>query len=96
MSGSTLHHANWAWVLPLSLSFYAFQALTYTLDLYRRERNPEEAPETFLARLPQPRVAALLVDLEELQAKDARPEDFIDLGEEKPFEVETSEGECAA
>jgi alginate O-acetyltransferase complex protein AlgI len=25
------------WLLPLSLSFYAFQALTYTLDLYRRD-----------------------------------------------------------
>src|SRR5690242_19254125 len=25
------------WVLPLALSFYAFQALTYTLDLYRRD-----------------------------------------------------------
>jgi alginate O-acetyltransferase complex protein AlgI len=25
------------WVLPVSLSFYVFQALTYTLDLYRRD-----------------------------------------------------------
>lgn len=25
------------WVLPLALSFYAFQALTYTIDLYRRD-----------------------------------------------------------
>ena len=25
------------YVLPLALSFYAFQALTYTLDLYRRD-----------------------------------------------------------
>jgi D-alanyl-lipoteichoic acid acyltransferase DltB (MBOAT superfamily) len=25
------------WLLPLALSFYAFQALTYTLDLYRRD-----------------------------------------------------------
>jgi D-alanyl-lipoteichoic acid acyltransferase DltB (MBOAT superfamily) len=25
------------WVMPLALSFYAFQALTYTLDLYRRD-----------------------------------------------------------
>lgn len=27
----------WDWVLPISLSFYVFQALTYTIDLYRRD-----------------------------------------------------------
>jgi alginate O-acetyltransferase complex protein AlgI len=26
---------QWNWVLPVSLSFYVFQALTYTIDLYR-------------------------------------------------------------
>jgi alginate O-acetyltransferase complex protein AlgI len=26
---------EWHWALPLSLSFYVFQALTYTIDLYR-------------------------------------------------------------
>ncbi len=28
------------WVLPLSLSFYAFQALTYTIDIYRSHAKP--------------------------------------------------------
>ncbi|MCL4784359.1 MAG: MBOAT family protein [Bryobacterales bacterium] len=28
---------GWTVVLPLGLSFYAFQALTYTLDIYRRD-----------------------------------------------------------
>jgi alginate O-acetyltransferase complex protein AlgI len=28
---------QWDWVFPLGLSFYAFQALTYTIDLYRRD-----------------------------------------------------------
>ena len=35
-----LKHAGvsqWDWVFPLGLSFYAFQALTYTIDLYRRD-----------------------------------------------------------
>jgi D-alanyl-lipoteichoic acid acyltransferase DltB (MBOAT superfamily) len=27
--------ARWDWVFPLGLSFYAFQSLTYTIDLYR-------------------------------------------------------------
>lgn len=30
----------WTWVLPLGLSFYAFQALTYTIDIYRRDAKP--------------------------------------------------------
>jgi D-alanyl-lipoteichoic acid acyltransferase DltB (MBOAT superfamily) len=29
--------AKWTWVFPLGLSFYTFQSLTYTLDLYRRD-----------------------------------------------------------
>src|ERR1041385_2913435 len=28
---------QWHWTLPLTLSFYVFQALTYTIDLYRRD-----------------------------------------------------------
>ncbi|MGH9558782.1 MAG: MBOAT family O-acyltransferase [Bryobacteraceae bacterium] len=28
---------EWNWTLPLSLSFYVFQALTYTIDLYRSD-----------------------------------------------------------
>jgi alginate O-acetyltransferase complex protein AlgI len=28
---------EWHWVLPVTLSFYVFQALTYTIDLYRRD-----------------------------------------------------------
>ena len=28
---------NWPWVFPLGLSFYCFQALSYTIDVYRRD-----------------------------------------------------------
>jgi alginate O-acetyltransferase complex protein AlgI len=28
---------EWDWIFPLGLSFYVFQALTYTIDLYRRD-----------------------------------------------------------
>jgi D-alanyl-lipoteichoic acid acyltransferase DltB (MBOAT superfamily) len=31
---------RWQWTLPVGLSFYAFQSLTYTLDLYRRDIQP--------------------------------------------------------
>jgi D-alanyl-lipoteichoic acid acyltransferase DltB (MBOAT superfamily) len=30
-----LRHDGWDWVFPLGLSFYCFQALSYTIDLYR-------------------------------------------------------------
>jgi len=38
-----------ALVLPLSLSFYAFQALTYTLDIYRKDSQPSPTYLQYLA-----------------------------------------------
>ncbi len=35
--------------LPLSLSFYAFQALTYTIDIYRRDSKPAASYLTYAA-----------------------------------------------
>ena len=37
------------WVLPLALSFYGFQSLTYTIDLYRRDSKPAESYLAYLA-----------------------------------------------
>jgi alginate O-acetyltransferase complex protein AlgI len=37
------------WILPLGLSFYAFQSLTYTLDIYRRDAEPTPSYLTYLA-----------------------------------------------
>src|SRR5271169_920029 len=37
------------WILPLGLSFYAFQSLTYTLDIYRRDAEPTTSFLTYLA-----------------------------------------------
>ena len=53
-----------------------------------------ESAAAVLARLPPERITSLLADLEALE--HPAPEDFVDLGEEKAFEVQTSEGECAA
>jgi alginate O-acetyltransferase complex protein AlgI len=39
---------EWHWTLPISLSFYAFQAMTYTIDLYRRDI---EGTQSLLAHL---------------------------------------------
>jgi len=38
----------WSWTLPISLSFYVFQALTYTIDLYRRDAK---GTRSYLAHL---------------------------------------------
>ena len=40
--------SDWDWVFPLGLSFYTFQALTYTIDIYRRDA---EATRSLLAHL---------------------------------------------
>jgi alginate O-acetyltransferase complex protein AlgI len=39
---------KWTWTLPVSLSFYVFQALTYTIDLYRRD---SKGTQSYLAHL---------------------------------------------
>ncbi|HEX4228503.1 MAG TPA: MBOAT family O-acyltransferase [Bryobacteraceae bacterium] len=56
------------WTLPLGLSFYGFQAMTYTIDIYRRDVKPIENFWAYLASIsffpttlagPITRVAAL-------------------------------------
>lgn len=39
---------GWDWIFPLGLSFYTFQALTYTIDLYRRD---SEGTQSILAHM---------------------------------------------
>ncbi len=70
------------------------EAVRRLADLAQRESAPGESPEAFLARAAPERISALLADLEVLE--HPVPEDFVDLGEQKTFEVQTSEGECAA
>lgn len=64
--------------------------------LFRRERREGQSAEEFFAAVEPAVVRGLLADLEALPEAEARPEDFVDLGEEKAFEVVTGEGECAA
>ena len=39
---------EWHWALPITLSFYVFQSLTYTIDLYRRDAK---GTRSYLAHL---------------------------------------------
>ncbi|MCL1835882.1 MAG: MBOAT family protein [Oscillospiraceae bacterium] len=41
--------ATFAPTLPIGISFYTFQTLSYTLDLYRGEVKPQRNPITFLS-----------------------------------------------
>jgi alginate O-acetyltransferase complex protein AlgI len=63
----------WHWVFPLGISFYTFQALTYTIDVYRRDAKATQSYLAYLASVsffpttlagPITRVAALLPQLE--------------------------------
>jgi sulfite reductase beta subunit-like hemoprotein len=70
------------------------EAVRRLADLAAREAQAGESAAQFLARAAPDRISALLADLEPLE--NPAPEDFVDLGEQKAFEVQTSEGECAA
>ncbi len=41
--------SRWQWLFPLSLSFYCFQSLTYTIDLYLGEMAPTRSLLDYLA-----------------------------------------------
>jgi alginate O-acetyltransferase complex protein AlgI len=54
--GLTASHSTLEIILPVGISFYTFQAMSYTLDLYRREIEVERSLlrfATFIAFFPQ-------------------------------------------
>jgi len=40
---------DWTWVFPLGISFYTFQALSYTIDVYRRDAKATSSILSYLA-----------------------------------------------
>lgn len=64
---------QWHWIFPLGISFYAFQSLTYTIDVYRRDAKATSSYLAYLASVsffpttlagPITRVATLLPQLD--------------------------------
>jgi alginate O-acetyltransferase complex protein AlgI len=64
---------EWHWIFPLGISFYAFQSLTYTIDVYRRDAKATSSYLAYLASVsffpttlagPITRVATLLPQFE--------------------------------
>lgn len=72
------------------------EAIDRLIALYASEGQTGETARAFFRRLAVPRVKTLLADLESLSAETATADDFIDLGEDAEFKVETQEGECVA
>jgi D-alanyl-lipoteichoic acid acyltransferase DltB (MBOAT superfamily) len=71
---------EWHWSFPLGISFYCFQSLTYTLDLYRKDTKPTQSYLAYLSAVsffpttlagPITRVATLLPQLEKPKALSA-------------------------
>ena len=72
------------------------QAVCRLLEWYRDRRKPGESAEQFFRRAGLVEVEALLADLCAISPRDAKPEDYIDIGEDHAFTGESKEGECAA
>ena len=71
------------------------QAIEALLRLYLEQRETGEAAAAFFARVDGKLVKTRLAEYEKLDEASATDQDFIDLGEQRAFVVETSEGECA-
>jgi D-alanyl-lipoteichoic acid acyltransferase DltB (MBOAT superfamily) len=71
---------EWHWALPVTLSFYVFQALTYTIDIYRRDAKATTSYLSYLAAVsffpttlagPITRVRSILDQFEKPRRLDA-------------------------
>ena len=71
-------------------------AIERLVQMYSEEKQPGETPLAFFTRVEPAKVTARIKDLTELDAQSAKPEDFVDLGDSKAFELVEMEGECAA
>lgn len=75
--GVSLPEPAFSFLLPAGISFYTFQSLSYTIDVYRRELPARERPEEFLAAVsffphlvagPIIRASVLLPQFEKMEA----------------------------
>ena len=66
------------------------------IALYLRDRADGESAADFFRRVETRRLRVELGDLERIDPADARPEDFVDLGESQEFAPVILDGECSA
>jgi sulfite reductase (NADPH) hemoprotein beta-component len=72
------------------------EAVDRLLALYERDRKPGESATDFFGRVAIDTAREALRGLADIDAATTRPEDFVDLGEDRDFHASTLEGECAA
>jgi sulfite reductase (NADPH) hemoprotein beta-component len=72
------------------------QVVERLVELYGAEKTSGESALAFFRRVELARVKVMLKDLETLTPEDAVPTDFVDLGDDTEFKLETQEGECMA
>jgi sulfite reductase beta subunit-like hemoprotein len=70
-------------------------AVLRLLELYQRDRAGGEAPLAFFRRVDAKVVKQAVADLAEFDPRTARPEDYLDHGDDAPFKVAIGQGECA-
>jgi hypothetical protein len=70
-------------------------ALERLIALYQVERSDGETATAFFGRVHLDRVKEVLSGFADLTPETAQPTDFVDLGEDREYRVETKEGECA-
>jgi sulfite reductase beta subunit-like hemoprotein len=72
------------------------QAVTRLLELYREKRQEGEEALAFFRRVDEKDVKSALADLTDFDPATAKPEEYLDHGDEQPFVVAIGQGECAA
>ncbi len=70
-------------------------AVVRLLELYKKERAADESALAFFRRADAAAIKSAVADLAEFDAATARPEDWLDHGDEAPFKVAIGQGECA-
>jgi sulfite reductase (NADPH) hemoprotein beta-component len=70
-------------------------AIDRLIALYGAEGADGETATAFFRRVDVARVRERLTDLEGITPEDAQPADYVDLGEDAQYRMETKEGECA-
>ncbi len=72
------------------------EALVRLLRLYDEKKLPGERAVKFFQRVTPDEVRAAVAELTKLDESTMSAEEYLDLGDDKPFMVATGEGECAA
>jgi sulfite reductase beta subunit-like hemoprotein len=70
-------------------------AVLRLLALYQKERAEGEAPLAYFRRVEADVVKRAVADLAEFDAATAKPEDWLDHGDDQAFKVAIGQGECA-